>query len=189
MSSSQPIKPAYKPKSAAELKASKDAAKARNDAFKTSGDSGFYAQSATTATFLVEVDGASVGRFIEASGLEVEVEVETYEEGGNNAFVHKFPGRMTWPNLVLKRGVTETDNLMAWLNKSSGEGFAGAENKLTRSTMAVVLLSAAGKRLRAWNFEGAFPIRWSGPTFAFDTDELAEEELEIAHHGFKSAAP
>jgi phage tail-like protein len=155
----------------------------------TSGDTGFYEKGAFSATFLVEVDGKAIGRFIEASGLEVEVEVETYEEGGQNGFVHKFPGRMSWPNLVLKRGITESDGLLAWLNKSSGEGFTGASNKLTRSTMAVVLVSAAGVRLRAWNFEGAFPIRWNGPSFASDSDTLAEEELEIAHHGFKSATP
>lgn len=163
----------------------KAAAKQKNDAFTGSGDSGFYNASATTATFLVEVDGQPVGRFTEASGLEVEVEVEPYEEGGVNGFVHKLPGRMTWPNLTLKRGITETDNLLDWLKKSSGDGF-NATNKLTRSTLAVTLVSAKGDRLRSWNFEGAFPVKWTGPTFASDADELAEEELEIAHHGFQA---
>ena len=161
------------------------AAKEKNTAFAGSGDSGFYKANPTTATFLVEVDGQPVGRFTEASGLEVEVEVETYEEGGVNGFVHKLPGRMTWPNLTLKRGITETDNLLAWLNKSSGDGFS-ATNKLTRSTLAVILVSAKGERLRAWNFEGAFPVKWTGPSFAAGNDELAEEELEIAHHGFQA---
>lgn len=171
------------------MSSSPDAARQQRSAFRTSGDSSFYDKGPSTATFLVEVDGNPIGRFTEASGLEVEVEVETYEEGGQNGFVHKFPGRMTWPNLVLKRGVTESDNLMTWLNKSSGEGFTGAQNKLTRSTMAVTLISAGGTRLRSWNFEGAFPIKWNGPSFATSSDDLPEEELEIAHHGFKSAAP
>lgn len=167
----------------------KTAADARLNALKTGGDTGFYDSGAFSATFLVEVDGEPVGRFIEAQGLEVEVEVEPYEEGGQNGFVHKLPGRMTWPNLVLKRGITETDNLLAWLNKSSGEGFTGASNTLTRSTMALTLVAASGARLRSWNFEGAFPVKWTGPSFAADSDELAYEELEITHHGFKAAAP
>jgi phage tail-like protein len=150
-------------------------------------DSGFYDEGAFTATFLVEVDGQSIGRFTEAQGLQVDVAVEEVEEGGQNGFVHKLPGRMTWPNLVLKRGVTETDNLLAWLNKSSGEGFEGAGHKLERSTAAVTLVSAAGVRLRAWEFEDAFPVKWTGPTFSVGSDDHAVEELEIAHHGFRAS--
>lgn len=150
-------------------------------------DSGYYDESSTTATFLVEVDGEEIGRFTEAQGLSLEVGVESHEEGGENGFVHKLPGRITWPNLVLKRGVTETDNLRAWLDKSSGEGFAGAGDKLERATLAVTLVSTMGDRLRAWNFEGAFPVKWTGPNFAVSSDDLAVEELEIAHHGFRSS--
>lgn len=152
-------------------------------------DSGFYDESSTTATFLVKVDGEEIGRFTEAQGLSVDIEVEELKEGGQNGFVHKLPGRMSWPNLVLKRGVTETDNLLAWLNRSSGDGFAGAGNKLKRNTLAVTLVSADGRALRSWNFEGAFPVKWNGPTFAVSSDELAVEELEIAHHGFYANTP
>jgi phage tail-like protein len=153
------------------------------------GDTGFYTQGPTTATFLVEVDGQSIGRFTEADGLSVEIAVEEIEEGGQNHFVHKVPGRMSWPNITLKRGLTQSDNLIAWLNKSSGEGFAGASNKLKRSTAAITLLSANGTRLRTWEIEGAFPVKWSGPSFAVSADEKPEEELEIAHHGFVSKKP
>lgn len=152
-------------------------------------DTGFYNEGPYAATFLVEVDGQVIGQFIEAEGLSLEVEVENVEEGGQNGFVHKLPGRMSWPNLVLKRGLTQSDNLFAWVQKSSGEGFSAARNKLTRSTAAITLLSQSGKRLRAWEIEGAFPVKWSGPTFAADSDEAVVEELEIAHHGFTSKKP
>lgn len=147
-------------------------------------DTGFYNQSSTTATFLVEVDGQTVGRFFEVQGLELSVEVEEYQEGGENFFVHKLPGRFTWPNLVLKRGVTESNNLIAWMDGSSAGGFEAAGNKLERGTLAITLMSASGTRLRSWNFEGAFAVKWVGPTFATSSDDLATEELEIAHHGF-----
>ena len=147
-------------------------------------DTGFYGESATTATFLVEVDGETVGRFTEVQGLEVNVEVEEIKEGGQNFFVHKVPGRFTWPNLVLKRGITESNNLIAWMDKASAGGFEAEGNKLKRNTLAVTLVSASGARLRSWNFEGAFPVKWTGPSFAASSDELPSEELEIAHHGF-----
>jgi phage tail-like protein len=147
---------------------------------------GYDAQRVTAATFLFEVDGVEIGNFMEISGLEVNVAVEDLEEGGENSFVHKLPGRMSWPNITLKRGITQNDALLNWLNKSSGEQFAASGNKLTRSTAAVTLLGPAGKRLRAWEFDGAFPIRWKGPEFAAESSDWATEELEITHHGFRA---
>ncbi len=147
----------------------------------------FDGQRVTAATFIFEVDGVEIGHFMEVSGLELTVGVEEIAEGGENSFVHKLPGRMTWPNLVLKRGITQNDALIKWLNKSSGEQFAANGNKLTRSTAAITLIGPSGVRLRAWNFDGAFPVKWTGPSFAVSADDMPVEELEIAHHGFRAA--
>jgi phage tail-like protein len=143
-------------------------------------------QRVTGASFLVEVDGVEIGRFMEVSGLELTIAVEEVTEGGENSYVHKLPGRMSWPNLVLKRGITQNDSLLTWANKSSGEQFAANGNKLDRSTAAITLVGAGGERLRAWNFDGAFPVKWTGPSFAVDSNEMAVEELEVAHHGFRA---
>lgn len=147
----------------------------------------FDGQRVTAATFLVEVDGVEIGHFMEVSGLELTVGVEEVQEGGENSFVHKLPGRMTWPNLVLKRGITQNDALIKWANKSSGEQFAANGNKLTRSTAAITLIGPSGQRLRAWNFDGAFPVKWTGPSFAVESNDMAVEQLEIAHHGFRAS--
>lgn len=147
----------------------------------------FDGQRVTAATFIVEVDGVEIGRFMEVSGLELTIGVEEVAEGGENSYVHKLPGRMSWPNLVLKRGITQNDALLTWANKSSGEQFAANGNKLTRSTAAITLIGPSGARLRAWNFDGAFPVKWTGPSFAVSADEMAVEQLEIAHHGFRAA--
>lgn len=146
----------------------------------------YYQQRVTTSTFLFEVDGLEIGEFMEVSGLEVEIGVESIEEGGENGFVHRLPGRMTWPNITLKRGITQTDNLLAWLGKSSGEGFSAAGNSLTRSTAAITLMGPGGKRLRAWEFVSAFAVKWKGPEFTAGGADTASEQLEIAHHGFKA---
>ena len=147
---------------------------------------GFYAERTHAATFLFEVDDIEIGRFMEVSGLQVDVEVEEVQEGGENNYVHKLPGRMTWPNIVLKRGVTQNDSLLTWLNKSSGEGFSAGGNKLARKSGAITLIAADGTRLRAWNIDGAFPVKWTGPSFAVTSTDAAVEELEIAHHGFRA---
>lgn len=149
-------------------------------------DDTFDGERVTAATFLFEVDGVEIGRFMEVGGLQVDVGVEEVEEGGQNSFVHKLPGRMTWPHITLKRGITQNDTLLTWLTKSSGEQFAAQGNKLTRSTAAITLLGPGGGRLRAWEFDGAFPVRWKGPEFAAGSSDMAVEELEIAHHGFRA---
>ena len=112
--------------------------------------------------------------------------VEEIQEGGQNGYVHQMPGRMTWPHLVFKRGITQSDALFNWMSKSSGEGFAGNGNKLTRSTGAVTVLDAEGTRLRAWEFDGVYPVRWSGPELSSASNEALQEQLEVVHHGFRS---
>jgi phage tail-like protein len=92
-----------------------------------------------TGKFVFSVDGVHIGAFSEVSGLQVEVEVEEVQEGGQNHFVHKLPGRMSWPPLVLKRGIADTDSLFEWFAETSGEGFAGNGHKLERKEGEVVL--------------------------------------------------
>jgi phage tail-like protein len=137
--------------------------------------------------FVFTVDGVEIGAFTEVSGLAAEIEVEEVVEGGQNQYTHKLPGRMTWPPIVLKSGVTSSDRLFQWFTRSSGDGFAAEGDKLTRNEGAVVLVDAAGEPVRTWEFVDAFPVKWSGPTLAASATDVAVEELEIAHHGFRSS--
>jgi phage tail-like protein len=148
--------------------------------------SGFDNASPTAATFLIEIDNIEIGRFEEVHGLEVEIAVTSFKEGGQNGHEHKLPGRMSWPNLVFKRGIIKSDSFFAWMQKSSGDGFTGEDNKLTRSTCAITVLSQQGQRLRAWEVEGAFPVKWTGPRLAAASSQTLDEELEVAHHGFRT---
>lgn len=136
--------------------------------------------------FLFEVDGVEIGVFSQVRGLTVTVSTHEIREGGQNGFVRKVPGRMTWPNLVFTRGITQSDNLLDWISKSSGEGFAANKSSLRRVTGAVTALGFNGARLRAWEFMDVFPVRWQGPEFATGSQSPLEEELEVAHHGFRA---
>ena len=137
--------------------------------------------------FVFSVEGLTIGAFTEVSGLSVSIDVEELAEGGQNQYTHKLPGRMKWPNLVLKRGITETDNLFQWFATSSGDGFAGAGNKIERRTGRVELRDAAGRTVRKWEFTGAYPVKWSGPKLAASARDLAVEELEVCHSGFTTS--
>lgn len=149
-------------------------------------DWGFHGAVPTASMFLFEADGVQIGMFSEVSGLEVRVEVMPYKEGGENGFEHKLPGRMSWPNIVLKRGVTDSDALFQWVGQTSGPGYASNNNQLSRTSGAITVVGSDGTRLRAWQLLDAFPVRWTGPRFTSGGNDRLDEELELAHHGFTS---
>ena len=131
---------------------------------------------AAGAAFTVEVLGLTLGTFSAVRGLEATVDVLEYRERGINDIVHRLPGAMTYPNLILTNGVT-SPAVEAWFAKTR----LGAD----RHTMTLTFLDAAGKAMRAWSFAEAYPIRWSGPTLAAGDTTIAGEELEVAHAGMK----
>lgn len=140
----------------------------------------------TSGRFLLEVDGVEIGTFREVSGLRLDVTVEEYIEGGQNGYVHQLPGVMRWPHLLFTRGLVQSDALFAWVTKTSGEGFSGNDNALTRATGAVTVINHTGTRLRSWELDGVFAVSWSGPELVADADEPLNETLEVAHNGFRS---
>lgn len=137
--------------------------------------------------FLFEVDGVEIGLFGSVSGLAVSAQTTDVVEGGQNGFAHRLPGRLEWPNIVFTRGLTQSDALFAWMNRTAGEGFAAAGNKIQRATGAITAVNSEGIRLRSWSLDGVFPVRWKGPDFESGSDNPLNEELEITHHGFKAA--
>lgn len=137
-----------------------------------------------TGKFVFAIDGMTIGAFTEVSGLSVEIETEDLVEGGNNHFVHKLPKGMKWPNLVFKRGITNADSLFEWFAECSGEGLAKKGNKIERRGGSIELKNAAGKTVRKWSFTGAMPVKWTGPSMAAGSSDLAVEELEVCHRGF-----
>jgi phage tail-like protein len=137
--------------------------------------------------FVFEVSGVAIGAFTEVSGLSVQIDVEELAEGGQNGYTHRLLGRMKWPNLVLKRGITNTDALFGWLSECSGEGLTRKGNRVAGHNGRVSVLGPRGKAVRTWEFVEAKPVKWSGPKLAASARELAMEELEVCHCGFRTA--
>jgi phage tail-like protein len=130
--------------------------------------------------FVVTIGASlSIGEFRECTGLAAEREILEYTEGGNNDFVHKLPGRVKFPNLVLKRGITDQKKLLMW--------FWDTRSKPKLATVTVMLLHTTGKQARMWSFENAYPVKWAGPNLNAGSDSGATETLEIAHGGFAGA--
>ena len=129
--------------------------------------------------FTAEVLGRTLGVFSSIKGLEAQVEVLEYREGGVNDLVHRLPGALTYPNLVLSNGLTSTA-IEAWFDETR----LGA----ARHTLTVTFLDNKGTAIRAWSFAEAYPIRWTGPVLAATEGNVAGEELEVAHAGMTMMA-
>jgi phage tail-like protein len=127
-------------------------------------------------TFKIGIQGRPVGHFAECTGLAVEYDVTEYAEGGNNQFVHQLRGRIRYPNVVLRRGVTYEDELVKW--------FFATEKLSRRPTVTITMVDPAGKTIRHFALSAALPVRWTGPSATTGSGGAATESLEVAHRGF-----
>ena len=133
--------------------------------------------------FYVEVGGATQAVFTEASGFSYEMAIEDVEEGGNNGFVHRLPGRCKVGNLTLKRGLTRSLEFLKWNIEVANGG------EIKRQNLSVILYNSDGTEWVRWNFKNAYPVKWSGPQIKSDDASCAIETLEFAHEGLSIDAP
>ncbi|MGB3419943.1 phage tail protein [Dolichospermum sp. FACHB-1091] len=126
--------------------------------------------------FAVEVGGVVIGGFSEVSGLSSEINLESYQEGGVNGFVHQFPKNTTYPNLVFTRGLVNVDLFFIWY-KATSEGIIEQKNG------TIILLNSQRIPVLWWTFKKAYPVKWEGPTFNASGDEIAIERIELVHQG------
>ena len=148
------------------------------------GDSALLPDPVGELRFQVTIDGVVVGEFAECTGLSMEYDIFEYQEGGQLGFVHKFRGGLKYPNLVLKRGVTYEAALLDWFLDRTSDSTA-RENL---GNVNLSLLGDDGQQVRSWSFYGAFPVKWSGPSFSAKSTNIAMETLEIAHMGLSPSS-
>ena len=125
----------------------------------------------------------SEASFKEVSGLSMELETETIEEGGVNDYVHVVPKRRKHQNLVLKRGFTVDKGLTDWCEDTI---YGALIDEIEPETITVKLLKADGQPLKSWSFYGAWPVKWSLGPFDSEKNEIIVESVEFAYQYAKS---
>ena len=122
--------------------------------------------------FQVEIDGIADSRFLECSGLGSEVAVIEYREGGEPAAVRKLPGRASFSDITLKRGITESKDLYDW-HKAILQG------QMQRRNGSITLLDDEGVEVVRWVFREAWPRKWEGPDLNAMGNEVAIETFVL----------
>jgi len=130
--------------------------------------------------FYLRIGSQTQAVFTEVGGLQVETTVQDYEEGGNNGFVHRLPGRTKVGNLTLKRGITQSNEFFNWYADV-------AAGRIVKKDVSLVIFNPKGDVVAQWDLEKAFPVKWVGPQLVADGTAVAVETLELAHAGLKWA--
>ena len=128
----------------------------------------------------LELDGVTEGIFREVTGLDSETEVVEHRHSGKggNIVVNKVPGALKFPNITLKRGVTDDMNLHNW-RKDIEQG------KITRKNGSITLYAPDGSVVAKYSFKKAWPCKLQGPALDATKNDLAVESLEICHEGLE----
>lgn len=130
----------------------------------------------------LEIDGITEGIFKEVTGLDSETEVIEHRVTGKggNLVVHKVPGALKWSNIVLRRGVTDDKKLHDWRLK-----IEQGQIEANRKNGSVTLYNPAGQPVAKYTFKKGWPCKFKGPALDSGKNEIAIEELEIAHEGLE----
>ncbi len=129
--------------------------------------------------FLLEIDEITSGGFARVKGISRELKHESYREGGVTEYEHKLITQVSYPVVVLERGLA-LDDLWKWAQ-------AAADGEVRRKTIRIRLHDEANEKQWAWQIESALPVKWSASDLDAQTSPVVMESLELAHHGLRRA--
>jgi phage tail-like protein len=121
------------------------------------------------------------GEFSEVDGLEISIETKTIREGGGNGRQIHLIGPVSYGQLTLRRGMTDSLDLWNWFERMQTERGLRADGEIAmlsadRSTTTVRYI-----------FGGCFPISIKGAALAGADGGVAVEELQIAYETMRRA--
>lgn len=129
--------------------------------------------------FRLEIEGIESAAFRTAGPLTGNIGVVEENEGGSVA-PQKEPGKVTYDNIVLTRGVTDNEDLWDWFDLAAQQS-----EDLAKKDLALVQTDRAGTELRRWDIIDAFPVRFMAGDWDATAEENVVEELELAMESFE----
>jgi phage tail-like protein len=115
--------------------------------------------------------------FAECDGLEMNMDVKTIREGGNNAAQVRLFGAVNYGTLTLRRGMTANFDLWDWF-----ESLYEANNPVNRGDVTVTVYDADGiKESVGFFLERCVPLKLKAPPLNAKEGVVAIEELQLAY--------
>ncbi|GGN58806.1 phage tail protein [Actinoplanes lobatus] len=123
------------------------------------------------SNFILEIDGIEQAGFTEVTGMGVDIAVAEYQEGGH-VTPRKLPGQVTYPNITLKWGLTDSRELYDWFRDV-------ARGIVQRRDGSIILQDQTGTERARWNFENAWPRMYRPGDMVAKSNDVAIESLEL----------
>ena len=117
-------------------------------------------------------------RFTEVSGLSVELATEEVAEGGEHRFVQKYPTGSKYPELVLKRGLLASSQIVSWIRRCV------EELRIEPKNVDVQLLDDQHQPLMTWHLVRAYPTRWAVTDLSATSNAVVIETLQLFYQYF-----
>ncbi|MFN2190199.1 MAG: phage tail protein [Candidatus Promineifilaceae bacterium] len=130
--------------------------------------------------FMLELEGAIAGYFTECSGIGSEhdvVEHKVVDKQGHE-ITRKIPGRLSWGDVTLKRGITSDMAIWEWRDDIVKGDVANA-----RKNISITMMDRNYSHVAVWNFANSWPSKVEGPSFNADDSAFGVEDLTIVHEG------
>ena len=141
--------------------------------------SGFYFK----LVFLGE-SGTADAAFQEVSGLSKEISTEEVTWGGENRFKYRLPTIPKYQNLLLKRGVTNSESgLRDWCNQTLDGGLG---EPIQTKDLQLLLLNEQGVACMQWTVHKAYPVKWQTSELNSEKNALLIETIELSFQYFEA---
>jgi phage tail-like protein len=132
--------------------------------------------------FEVKIDGSAMA-FQEVSGLDITITTKELHRGSNHAYQRKVPDKVTFTDLVLKRGIAPSENkvLLNWI-KQIINGIHTRQTSPISKTIIVTLLDEKSTPVWTWTFHNAYPIKWSIGKINAQENAIAFESVTFTYY-------
>ena len=124
--------------------------------------------------FRVEIGGVASSGFSEVSGLSAEAQVIEYREGADTTSTRKLPGLIKYPNVTLRRGLTQSRELYDWW-------MTVVNGNVQRRDVAIVLLDDARKEVLRWVLHDAWIAKFEAGDLNAEGNDVVIETIELVH--------
>ncbi len=132
------------------------------------------------------------GYFSEVTGFEATMEPKVIGEGGHNWGEHHRSGPTKFAPLVLKRGVTDVNDLWSWFDVSTRQanyGYRLSGEIIVYGNPSVSGAKVTDQAVMVWKLNGVLPTKFKGPDLSATASQVAIEELHLVHQGLELKRP
>jgi phage tail-like protein len=125
--------------------------------------------------FRVEITGIILAGFSEATVPDITVETVDYREGNDLSHRRTLSGLTTYGRIILKRGLTQSQDLYNWHSLIVEKGTSAPNAKRNAS---ITLVDTDGSTAAHWSVFGAWPSRYETSGLNASGSEVMIETLE-----------